>query len=199
MTSARARTAGALVCFLLGSFVASCGIDERGGGASELDAALDRDAGDDVQKPEDAGTDEADTDASDAGEDAGNDADATADAEPDADAADAPPACKGTALGGHCWYASGEGQSCGELCLAHGGCDLAGTRDFAGSAGTDANCVLVLNALGFASYPHQNYSNNDLGCHYAWHSWTYWSQAMPTTCEAAAPSASAVRMCACNE
>ncbi|MBI5501891.1 MAG: hypothetical protein HY907_16730 [Deltaproteobacteria bacterium] len=114
--------------------------------------------------------------------------------------AEALPACDGAWLGGHCWYAGVADQSCDAACATHGGCDLAGTRDYAGSGGTDAQCVAVLAALGFGSYPHQDWSNNDLGCHFAWGSWTYWSTAAPTTCAAAAPGgAAAVRMCACTE
>ncbi|MBI5485977.1 MAG: hypothetical protein HY905_01450 [Deltaproteobacteria bacterium] len=114
--------------------------------------------------------------------------------------AEALPVCDGAWLGGYCWYASVADQSCDAACATHGGCNLAGTRDYAGSGGTDAQCVAVLAALGFGSYPHQDWSNNDLGCHFAWGSWTYWSTAAPTTCAAAAPGgAAAVRMCACTE
>jgi hypothetical protein len=108
--------------------------------------------------------------------------------------------CAGAPVGGYCWYASAPNQSCDAACTTHGGCDIAGTRDYAGSGGTDAQCVAVLAALGFSSYPHQDWSNNDLGCHFAWASWTYWSTALPTTCASAAPgAAAAVRMCACAE
>lgn len=108
------------------------------------------------------------------------------------------PECDGALVGGHCWYASLAGESCDTACTPHGGCDVAGTRDYAGSGGTDAQCVAVLVALGYGSYPHQDFSNNDLGCHFAWGSWTYWSTALPTTCGAAAGgSAAAERMCAC--
>jgi hypothetical protein len=136
-------------------------------------------------------------------EDCGTDADADGDADADADdgaGEEVPPPCTGVFLGGYCWYASLAGQSCTDACGAHGGCNLAGTRDYAGSGGTDANCVAVLEALGYGGYTHQDWSNTDLGCHFAWASWTYWSSFYPTTCESAAPSpAAAVRMCACNE
>jgi hypothetical protein len=117
-----------------------------------------------------------------------------------ADEADVPPPCAGASVGGFCWYASAVAQSCTDACNFHGGCVLAGTRDFAGSGGTDANCVAVLAALGYGGYPHQDFSNNDQGCHYAWDSWTYWSTAFPTTCETfAVGAANVVRMCACTE
>ena len=74
-------------------------------------------------------------------------------------------------------------------------------RHLAGSGGSDANCVAVLAALGYGSYSHQPFSNNDLGCQFAWGSWTYWSTELPTTCEACYPGAAAAvtRMCACFE
>lgn len=177
----------------------SCDLAEQGeanpfqdsGADAPWDGASDPDVGDAPSEALPEVSDDAfdapqeDAEAGDAGEDA-------------LDAAETA-ACGGVAVGGFCWYASAPEKSCGETCLPHGGCDLAGTRDFAGSGGTDANCVLVLNALGFGSYPHQSYSNNDLGCQYAWQSWTYWSSALPTTCEAAGPgAASVVRMCACK-
>ena len=153
------------------------------------DAGIDTDGtAEDGVAAEDGGADEADEDA---------DADA-ADAD-DGAVEDAPPPCGGVRVGGYCWYPSAPDGSCTDACTAHGGCSLAGTRDFAGSGGTDANCVAVLAALGYGGYPHQDWSNNNLGCHFAWASWTYWSTAAVTTCEAAAPGAAdAVRMCACN-
>ncbi|MFO0571818.1 MAG: hypothetical protein U0263_39710 [Polyangiaceae bacterium] len=92
------------------------------------------------------------------------------------------------------------GEELLDACAGHGGCNLAGTRDFAGSGGSDANCVSVLNALGYGSFLHQDWSNNDLGCQFAWNSWTYWSSYSTTTCEAAGVgSAQVVRMCACEQ
>lgn len=61
-----------------------------------------------------------------------------------------PPPCGGTMVGGYCWYAtiSETYQSCDDICASRGGCNLEGTRNYAGSGGTDANCQAVLNALG---------------------------------------------------
>jgi hypothetical protein len=176
-------------------------------GGGEADADLDAEADSSAEAEAEADA-EADADAdADAGADGDVDADspveadveARADADADADAIDAEiePACGGVLVGGFCWYAGVEGDSCDMACAAHGGCDLAGTRDYAGSGGTDAHCVAVLAALGFGGWPHQDWSNNDLGCHFAWGTWTYWSTFLPTTCASRAPSAAARIMCAC--
>jgi len=182
--------------------------DGSGGGTSDA-AGAESDATSDGRV--EAGQDEA-AGANDAREDhTSSDAtsDGTADAPAGDGASDAPfdgssdasdgPSCSGAVVGGYCWYASAANQSCDTTCAPYGGCNLSGTRDYAGSGGSDANCVAVIAALGFGSYPHQNWSNNDLGCHFAWASWTYWSTALPTTCQAADPgAANAQRMCACN-
>ena len=97
----------------------------------------------------------------DAGEDASVDAqadgpwDASMDVEPDVipeAAPDAipdgpPPPCNGALVGGFCWYWGGEEASCDQTCSAHGGYHVA-TKDYAGSAGTNAHCEAVLDALG---------------------------------------------------
>ncbi|MFH1437336.1 MAG: hypothetical protein ABIJ56_16650 [Pseudomonadota bacterium] len=120
--------------------------------------------------------------------------------EPDAE--ELPAECAGVMVGGYCWYASGMDESCAGVCAVHGGCNLAGTRDYAGSGGTDAQCVAVLEALGYGGYPHQDNSNNDLGCHFAWLLYTYWSTEYETTCEAfpfiGEHDPSVFRMCACE-
>ena len=99
-------------------------------------------------------------------------------------------------VGAYCWYAGTYNESCDDLCLTRGGCDLEGTRGYAGSGGTDAHCKAVLKALGFGKMNHQSFSNNPFGCHSAW-GWTYWSKAAPTTC--GIKSGAVIRMCACNE
>ena len=171
--------------------------DARPDGTSETDGADEvslEDSAEDAP-PDTPPEVDADEDAPDVPEEA----DVLEEAEAEAEAEASPP-CAGAPVGGYCWYASAPDQSCDAACATHGGCDLAGTRDYAGSGGTDAQCVAVLAALGYGSYSHQDWSNNDLGCHFAWASWTYWSTAFPTTCAAAAPgAAAAVRMCACAE
>ncbi|MFH1435625.1 MAG: hypothetical protein ABIJ56_07895 [Pseudomonadota bacterium] len=120
----------------------------------------------------------------------------------EADAEELPAECGGVMVGGYCWYVSGMDESCTAVCATQGGCNLAGTRDYAGSSGTDAQCVAVLEALGYGAYPHQGSSNNDLGCHFAWLSYTYWSTEHETTCEAlpfiGESDPCVLRMCACE-
>lgn len=191
-------------------------VDDGAAGDSTVDAGGDDARADptpDALPPDGPAEDGESFDAldDDRGEDADHDGDEP-DVRPDAAPDDAAEAvvdapievelpCGGARIGGHCWYAGGVNEDCNQACLAHGGCDVAGTRDFAGSGGSDANCVAVLAALGYGGFPHQNWSNNELGCHYAWDSWTYWSTALVTACEGSYPGAAAraVRMCACLE
>lgn len=72
---------------------------------------------------------------------------------------DCPAACGGLTIGGHCWYLGTSGQSCDAACSTQGGCNLTGTKDYAGSAGTQANCQAVINALD----PAYSYPVNDVG------------------------------------
>lgn len=64
------------------------------------------------------------------------------------------PACGGKLVGGYCWYLGRNtsnweigGESCNEACAGRGGCNLAGTRNYAGSGGTNGQCAQVLSAL----------------------------------------------------
>jgi hypothetical protein len=95
--------------------------------------------------------------------------------------------CAGKPLDGHCWYLGGWGESCALACTNHGGCDLEGTRDYAGSGGSDAQCVAVLTIfkIGPADVSHQSHSNNNLGCQHCWPAtpYTYWSDDDPATCD----------------
>ena len=56
--------------------------------------------------------------------------------------------CGGSSVGGYCWYYAAVSESCDTVCSSRGGCNLAGTKDYAGSAGTNANCGAVMSALG---------------------------------------------------
>ncbi len=57
-------------------------------------------------------------------------------------------ACDGVTFGGFCWYFGGNDQSCDLVCSGRGGNNSAGTTDFAGSNGSNTNCVGALDALG---------------------------------------------------
>jgi len=58
----------------------------------------------------------------------------------------------GAGVGGFCWFTGGHANTCDAACTAQGMVyDDAGTRDFAGSDGTNAHCVAVLDALGLGA------------------------------------------------
>lgn len=104
-------------------------------------------------------------------------------------------ACGGVEVGGHCWYLGGSEATCAATCAAHGGYSAA-TSTFAGSDGTNANCQLVLNALGTAGGVTDWDDSVGVGC-YKWGS-SGWRAPTPTT----TPEASAsgyYRACACSE
>lgn len=46
----------------------------------------------------------------------------------------------------YCYYYGAKGQTCDTVCSSRGGCDLTGTR-YIGSAGTNARCIAVADAL----------------------------------------------------
>ncbi len=54
----------------------------------------------------------------------------------------------GVDVGGSCWFVSDFGESCTDACAAAGFAYDEATRTYAGSDGTDANCMAVLAALG---------------------------------------------------
>ena len=119
-----------------------------------------------------------------------------------ADEEEPEPSCGGKTWGGYCWYPSEVDGSCTDACAGHGGCNIAGTRDYAGSGGTDEGCRAVLEVLDFEEWQHFDESNNDLGCQYAWNIYTYWSTFYETTCEAVPfigeNDPHVIRMCACE-
>lgn len=77
------------------------------------------------------------------------------------------PACTGILVGGYCWYASANSESCDTACASRGGCNLAGTKDYAGSgAGTAVNCEGVLDALALGTGTANFGYSNESGCYY---------------------------------
>ena len=59
-----------------------------------------------------------------------------------------PPPCDAV-TGGFCWFMGDSGASCDAACAIKGRAYDSATETYAGSGGTDANCVAVLDALGF--------------------------------------------------
>lgn len=111
-------------------------------------------------------------------------------------------ACGGASVGGYCWYLGAAGATCDSVCATHGGCVVAGIRDYAGSSGTLANCVAVLAALGKGpgNQPDgSDFADEGSGCgwqNYAGVTARYRIYSPVTTC-AAVPSF-ASRACSCN-
>lgn len=116
----------------------------------------------------------------------------TADAGGDEDEAGGGPVL----VGGYYWWAGTAGQSCDAVCAAAGRtCNLTGTKNYAGSAGTDANCQAVANALGRSGFEEAQNNSTMIGC--AWiYVGNYRATGTATTCSAS--SGMAVRFCACN-
>ena len=104
----------------------------------------------------------------------------------------------GAAVGGVCWHLGAVGESCVTTCAGLGEfCDAA-TITFAGSGGTNANCLSVLAALGAQTDPFVESSEcpNAIGCAEVPGFAGGRCAAPPTTCEATDPSAA--RACACQ-
>jgi hypothetical protein len=85
--------------------------------------------------------------------------------------------CSGAAALGLCWYLGSAGQSCGDVCAAHGSFDdrangIVGTSS---QGGTLQSCGDVMRALGYAA-PTEAYVRFDagLGCHIWSDGSTYW-------------------------
>ena len=105
------------------------------------------------------------------------------------------PACGGVMVGGYCWYLGGPYDNCDDACSTHGGCNLAGTKDYAGSGGSDANCQAVLVALGYPAGAVLGQSTT-AGCFFNAVSIKRMRGSITTTC--AASNAKFRRACACN-
>lgn len=70
---------------------------------------------------------------------------------------------QGVIVGGAIWYLGAAGQTCTNVCAAHGGYSTA-TRDYAGTGGSLSQCSTVLSALGCASPATQSISGGSGGC-----------------------------------
>ena len=96
------------------------------------------------------------------------------------------PACGGVQVGVYCWYAGGYKGDCDAACTGHGGCDLTGTKDYAGSSGTNTQCKNVLDALGGLGSGSVTNANLGRGEGCAYDSSTRYRDTSATTCAASA-------------
>lgn len=119
------------------------------------------------------------------------------------DAATGTCACPGAgvSVGGFCWYEGSLGQSCDTVCTGLGLTCGPETSSYAGTGGTDAQCLAVLDALG----PHFPYapsgdclSGVGIGCENSSPIFTFSKRCtdVATTCAASYPEAQ--RACACQ-
>jgi hypothetical protein len=106
----------------------------------------------------------------------------------------ATPSCGGTMVGGYCWYLGAASASCTTTCSSHGGYNDAGTRGYAGSDGTDAQCGAVASAVNGKTFYMSAPGTAPIGCCYA--SGVALRVTDPTT--AAASISTYQRYCACN-
>jgi hypothetical protein len=115
------------------------------------------------------------------------------------------PTCDGFVNGGVCWVLSSPGGSCENACYSRGGYNDA-TRTFAGSAGSDANCMSILTSLGAVFDPEEFQSEElglGLGCLAATNggAWQAYRDTYETTAAASYPGGEGAyirRACACN-
>jgi hypothetical protein len=108
--------------------------------------------------------------------------------------------CGGTLVGGFCWYISGVSASCTTTCASHGGYNE-GTRTFAGSDGSLANCRAVADAIGAIAVNSQsdiNFPPSGVGCTHDSGSLSIYRFAGDATNESSTISGG-YRYCACNE
>lgn len=111
--------------------------------------------------------------------------------------------CGGVSVGGYCWYKGTaypfDGESCDTVCTGHGGCNLTGTKDYAGSGGSTANCTAVLNALSIAGSASDAALGAGMGCsvwNFGLGGNNYRDTSATTTCGAG--TSGTQRVCACN-
>lgn len=109
----------------------------------------------------------------------------------------AAPTCGGAEVGGYCWYYGAMGQSCAVACASVSlTCDETATRNYAGSAGTNANCQAVLDALGAPADASMGSTPVALGCYYGTSMTGRTRGSSTTTC--ASSTGTTNRACVCN-
>jgi hypothetical protein len=109
------------------------------------------------------------------------------------------PPCAGVWVGGYCWYKSGSNKHCNDACATHGGCNLVGIRDYAGSAGSNANCLNVLDALGGTGVGAVSAEPFLFGTGCAWDASDQRFRATSPATNCTGYAMNTYRACACNE
>ncbi len=112
-------------------------------------------------------------------------------------------ACGGVWSAGYCWYLGAQAQSsssCDTACAAHGGCNAAGTVNYVGSGGTDANCLAIANLLYTPLTPPVNdWTGIASGCDIDVTSpQKPYRATSPTTTCSTLDDGNGLRVCACN-
>ncbi|MGN6539109.1 MAG: hypothetical protein ACTHKQ_25710 [Mesorhizobium sp.] len=103
------------------------------------------------------------------------------------------PACAGMMISGYCWHMGAFEGSCDEACASYGGCNVAGTVNYAGTGGSMANCSVVTQAW-YSGPATDNSMAGGVGCGASLQAFRYTGS--PTTCGARATGI--FRFCACN-
>jgi hypothetical protein len=109
--------------------------------------------------------------------------------------------CPGKIVGGYCWWKGPDGLSCANTCAAIGMTYDPATATYAGSGGSDANCMAVAAAI-YNWYPPappitvEGIGSTGVGCVDITFPTTVHRDISPTLAEAVNPSAA--RFCACQ-
>ena len=105
--------------------------------------------------------------------------------------------CDGVEFGGYCWYHGAQNTSCDEVCASHGGYHEA-TRYFAGSDGSNQNCMDVLGALGIHEGTFYETAQGGIGCFTISGAPYRYRDTQTTTASATYGTPGRRRVCACQ-
>lgn len=103
----------------------------------------------------------------------------------------------GVSVGGYCWYnTEDDDESCDYICGVHGGCNLTGTLNYVGSAGTNAHCQAVMQALGYTATTYSSSTGTaGAGCYSSTSTNYRRNTSAATSCDVEEED----RACACNQ
>jgi hypothetical protein len=127
---------------------------------SNSDTDIDGDTDGDSDGDSDGDTD-TDTDGD---TDADTDTDGDTDADTDTDTDTGSCVASGVMIGGHCWYLGSDGQNCTAVCEENDLIYDEATKTFAGSEGTNFDCLDVVKALVDTEITLINTTSDGLGC-----------------------------------